>query len=84
MMRNPNWKVYADFSFNVVEEELYNAFQNQLDNNADVKSRTLYGTDYWVVLPKGDLLAKQSRFLTQMVNHQASLLQSVPRAYLGI
>ncbi len=84
MMQNPDWKVYADFSFNVVEEELYNAFQTQLDDNANVKSRTLYGTDYWVVLPKGDLLAKQGRFLNQMVNHQKTLLQSVPRAYLGV
>lgn len=82
MMANPNWKVYADFSFNVAENNLYNIFQSQLDSKPKIASKTLYGTDYWVVLPVGDLLEKQKQFLLQMASHSNNLLRTVPRSYL--
>jgi predicted TIM-barrel fold metal-dependent hydrolase len=82
MMRSSNGKVYADFSFNVVEEELFDTFEAQLTQNPDIAARTMYGTDYWVVLPKGNLLGQQGKFLNKLKNHQKTLLQSVPRSYL--
>ncbi len=82
MMKNPNWKVFTDFSFNVVEKELFNAFGKELNMNPDISDKIMFGTDYWVVLPAGDLLGMQKEFLAQMKDHQTTLLQSAPLNYL--
>jgi predicted TIM-barrel fold metal-dependent hydrolase len=82
MMKNPHWKVFADFSYNVVERNLFNAFEKELNNNPDLTNKIMFGTDYWVVLPSGDLLDMQHEFLEQMKDHQSTLLHSAPLNYL--
>ena len=75
MMGSENGKVYADFSFNIIEEELFGKLRNLLDSNDLVAARTLFGTDYWVVLPSGELLAMQEKFLKKMGPHRENLLK---------
>lgn len=82
MMKNTDWKVYTDFSFNVVEERLFKALKKELDNSTEIAKKTMFGTDYWVVLPAGELLDMQKKFLIQLKNHQTTLLQSAPMKYL--
>jgi hypothetical protein len=82
MMKNPNYIVFADFSFNVVEKELYDAFEKELNNDPEIAEKVMFGTDYWVVLPAGDLLGMQQVFLTQLKNHRNTLLQTAPLRYL--
>ncbi len=82
MMKKPEWKVFADFSFNVVEDNLHEAFYSCLNNNQDILSKILFGTDYWVVLPAGDLLKKQSSFIEKMKEHEKTLLYTAPINYL--
>ena len=82
MMENPDWRVYADFSFNLVENDLFDKFKSELDSRPTVAARTLYGTDYWVVLPAGELLKEQEIFLKKLSNHQDTMLRENPIEYL--
>lgn len=82
MMKNPDWRVFADFSYNVVKESLFTNFKNELDNNPEIGNKVMFGTDYWVVLPAGDLLDMQQRFLTQLQGHKMNLLNTAPLNYL--
>ena len=82
LMRNPNYRIFGDFSFNLVEPELFETFKSDLDNNPEIAKRTLYGTDYWVVLPAGALLAQQKAFLKCMGKHQNSMLRENAIDYL--
>ena len=74
--------VYTDFSFNVVEDNLFSALNEKLTSDPIVKQKTLYGTDYWVVLPAGNLLEKEKLFLSHMSLHKRELLSSNPRKFL--
>lgn len=82
MLHNPEWNVFADFSFNVVEAELFDAFRRELDNNPEIADRIMFGTDYWVVVPAGDLAGMQNEFLKKMKEHQNSLLHTAPLNFL--
>ncbi len=82
MMRNPKWKVYADFSFNLVEEELFDKLKTELDAHPDIAKRILFGTDYWVVLPAGELLNSQEKYLKLLSDHQMNMLQNNAIDYL--
>ena len=82
MMEQPNRRVFTDFSFNVVKKEIFNAFQKVMDKHPKVAEKTMFGTDYWVVLPAGNLLDMQKEFLEQMKDHQATLLRSAAMQYL--
>lgn len=76
--------VYADFSFNVIQKDLFQTFNNVLTSNSTVKERALFGTDYWVVLPSGNLMEAQKEFLAVVANHQEDLIALNPRRYLGL
>ena len=82
MLQNPEWKVFADFSFNVVEEDLFDTFRREVDNHPEISDRIMFGTDYWVVVPAGDLPAMQNEFLKKMKEHQGSLLHTAPLNFL--
>lgn len=72
MAAYPN--VYADFSFNIVDPSLYQAFIKTLKqslNNIEqelVLNRVLFGSDFWVVCGSGDLQESQAIFLQQLEN----------------
>jgi len=84
MLLNPDWKVFADFSYNVADRKTFNQFQKELDERPDIREKVMFGTDYWVVVPSADLLGMQRQFCRQMDKHMDHLLCKVPRAYLSL
>lgn len=74
--------VYADFSFNIISPNSYQRFLATLEANPLVKSRSMFGTDFWVVLGSGNLVKMQEVFINQFVNHHATLFKEVPAEYL--
>lgn len=82
LMENPNLNVFADFSFTLIEEKLFNIFKEVLDSRPEIAARTLYGTDYWVVVPSSKLLEEQDEFLKQLPNHQTAMLRDNIIKYL--
>lgn len=74
--------VYTDFSFNVVEENLFDALIGAMDTKNDIAPKVMFGTDFWVVLPTGDLFKKQSKFLDIMDNHVEKMIKTNPRNFL--
>jgi predicted TIM-barrel fold metal-dependent hydrolase len=55
--------VYADFSFNIESKTAMNNFEKELKQNIIMQKRSLYGTDYWVILPKTNLIKTQKKFI---------------------
>jgi hypothetical protein len=82
MMKNSKYNVYADFSYNVIENGLFSAFEKQLKSDSEIAEKVMFGTDYWVVLPAGNLLDMQKEFLIRMKDHRVTLLQTAPFKYL--
>jgi len=82
MMNNLDWKVYADFSYGLVEDKIYQYQKDKLDNAPTIAGKTLFGTDYWVVLPAGDLLDEQKKFLAFFPDHKHAMLHDNPLKYL--
>jgi predicted TIM-barrel fold metal-dependent hydrolase len=74
--------VYADFSFNVIEEGIFDTFDVFLSNSIKAKERSLFGTDFWVVLPAGSLVERQEDFLITLEDHRDDLISINPRKYL--
>jgi predicted TIM-barrel fold metal-dependent hydrolase len=64
MEKYPN--VYADFAFNFVEEKLAVNLINILIYKEKVRQRTLFGTDYWMVTPEGNLKNEQREFIERL------------------
>lgn len=58
--------VYADFSYNLVEIGLSKNLREIITSKENIRKRTLFGTDYWVVNKEGDLLREQRDFLAIM------------------
>ncbi|MEP1306526.1 MAG: amidohydrolase family protein [Balneola sp.] len=86
MTTYPN--LYADFSFNLESGKTVQAFTKKLfsdDSTGELmRSRTLFGTDFWVVLPMSDLNADQKYFLKAVRNLKDQLLTTNVVKYLGI
>ncbi|MBO6794728.1 MAG: amidohydrolase family protein [Balneolaceae bacterium] len=80
--------LYADFSFNLESDKTVSAFTKKLfadDTDSKLMSkRTLFGTDFWVVLPMSDLNNDQRSFLKAVKGYEKQLLTTNVRNYLGI
>jgi len=80
--------LYADFSFNLESPQTVKRFKKKLlASDADgkvMKSRTLFGTDYWVVLPISDLNKDQKHFLEEMGDLCDKLVTDNVMEYLGL
>ena len=64
MNKYPN--VYADFSYNLEEERIVANLKNVISNDELILSRTLFGSDFWVVNPAGDLDQIQAEFISEI------------------
>lgn len=80
MNKYPN--VYADFSFNVIETSIFDAFKDALDKKPIFSERALYGSDFWVVCPNGNLKKAQETFFNKMGDHLDALVYRNIRNYL--
>lgn len=78
--------VYADFSYNIVEEDkkINNNFFDTIVANSLVRNRSLYGTDFWVAMPLGDLGREQREFISKFETYFATLAIHNPIKFLGL
>jgi hypothetical protein len=65
--------VYADFAFQIVDENASRSLREVLSQKEAYRNKTLFGTDYWVVNPQGNLYNEQTRFL-QTLDHNLNKL----------
>lgn len=82
LLLDDRYQVYTDFSYNVIVGDTYKSLLEVLTEHPKLKDKIMYGTDYWVVLPAGDLAGQQRSFLKEFKVHQEQLLREVPRKFL--
>ena len=82
LIKDVGKRVWADFSFNVVEDNLFDQLRAKLDGDTRVAERALFGTDYWVVLPAGALMPMQEKFFNKMGPHTPGLIRDNILNYL--
>lgn len=73
---------YTDFSFNLIDKEANKNLKALIDKNPLVKSRIMYGTDYWVVLPSEDLSTFIQNFITIMGDDIWDMVYGIPNKFL--
>lgn len=82
------FKVYADFSFNIDSEKASKNLVRKMEQSNNegelLRERTLFGTDFWVILPLSDLIADQRRFVNQIGSLGDNLLKDNVMNYLGL
>ena len=70
--------IYSDFSFNLNDQEATRIFSNRFRSKEPefdkIKSRTMFGTDYWVVVPQSNLISDQYYFLEMLSDFKNDLL----------
>lgn len=80
------YQVYSDFSFNINKELAIKNFTNALKaNNATgqlLKERSLFGTDYWVILPGSNLNEDQQNFIQDSAEMFTALAKTNSLKYL--
>ncbi len=73
-----NHRVFSDFSFNLENKVASDQFEMALEGNHRngelMRERTMFGTDYWVVLPKSDLIDDQEYFLQRVGENAQNML----------
>ena len=78
--------VYSDFSFNLNDEKASRIFCNYFRNSSKeydrLRTRTMHGTDYWVVLPQSNIVADQAFFLDILEDYNDDLLINNPNSFL--
>lgn len=82
LVSDDRYNVFTDYSFNVVETEMWDKLKETLDNNSRVAEKVMFGTDYWVVLPFGDLFSQQEAFMEKFQPYMEGLLVNNPRKFL--
>ena len=59
---------HADFAFNFIYENTHENYIKSLLENELLRSKALFGTDYWVTLFSGNLLDGQEKFFNLLDN----------------
>jgi predicted TIM-barrel fold metal-dependent hydrolase len=79
-----NKNVYADFSYNLIDNKKDSIYFDTVSSDDELTSKLLYGTDFWVVLPAGDLNERQERFLKEASDRDifSKILEENPKKYL--
>ena len=80
--------LYADFSFNLESHTAIKNFKKKLDkddvNGNLMKERSLFGTDFWVILPLSDLFKDQQNFVEETKGLLNDLLKTNVLNYLKL
>ena len=74
--------VYADISYDIVENKFAKVFLDNYDNNITIRNKTLFGTDYWMALAAGDFKKNAGEFLTKCGPRKDKLMHENPMTYL--
>lgn len=78
------YNVYGDFSFNLNDPKSTVAFANRLEKELILQERSMFGTDFWVVLPQSDLNKDQKAFLKKIGSFADQLLIENVLKYLKL
>lgn len=80
--------LYADFSFNLESLTAIKNFRNKLFKDDSIgnlmKERSLFGTDFWVILPLSDLITDQHNFVVETEGLLNELLKTNVLNYLKL
>lgn len=80
--------LYADFSFNLESLTAIKNFRNKLfKDDTDgklMKQRSLFGTDFWVILPLSDLITDQHNFVVETEGQLDELLKTNVLKYMKL
>jgi predicted TIM-barrel fold metal-dependent hydrolase len=80
--------LYADFSFNLESLPAIKNFRDKLFKNdahgALMKERSLFGTDFWVILPMSDLITDQHNFVAETQGLLDKLLKNNVLKYMNL
>jgi predicted TIM-barrel fold metal-dependent hydrolase len=80
--------LYADFSFNLESLTAIKNFRNKLfKDDLDgklMKERSLFGTDFWVILPLSDLITDQHNFVVETEGLLDELLKTNVLKYMKL
>lgn len=80
--------LYADFSFNLESLTAIKNFRNKLDKDDTIgklmKERSLFGTDFWVILPISDIITDQHNFVAETEGFLNELLKINVLNYLKL
>jgi hypothetical protein len=72
------YKAFADFSFNLSDPKATDRFVERLHGNDEdsklMSERCMYGTDFWVVLPRTNLNVVQADFIQKIGKHANAFL----------
>jgi hypothetical protein len=87
MMEDPKTpNVYADFSYNMVDDDAIQAFETALIHKQVYREKTLFGTDHWVSLSGGSVLSGQKHLIASVERAGAleNFIAKNPRKFLGL
>jgi len=80
--------LYADFSFNLESLTAIKNFRSKLFKDDTIgrlmKERSLFGTDFWVILPLSDLITDQHNFVAETEGLLNELLKTNVLNYLKL
>jgi predicted TIM-barrel fold metal-dependent hydrolase len=86
MSNYPN--VYADFSFNQENRKMQSAFLSAISKKTEtaklIRKRSMYGTDFWVVLNKRNFNDDQRAFIDAIGDFKDDFLCNNVLKYLGL
>jgi len=77
--------VYADISFNIYNHKTNDLLRKLLENNKRLAERTLYGSDFYMVVVKGHFRCIKTDFMVIMGDRIIYQIASVnPKKFLGL
>ncbi len=81
MVRYDN--VYADFSYDIFDHKIFGILRKQIEDNSLVAERTLYGSDYYMVVIEGHFRSIKMDFITSMGDQIMNQIAAVnPKRFL--
>lgn len=81
MTRHDN--VYADFSYNISDHKILELLRKKIESNRLIAERTLYGSDYYMVVIGGHFRSIKMDFISSMGDEVMNRIASVnPRKFL--
>lgn len=77
--------VYADLSFNIFDKKIFDLYKRMLSDNKLIRERTLYGSDYYMVVSKGHFRSMKTDFFSFMGDEIINqIAYNNPIKYLGL
>jgi len=69
--------LYADFSYNISYHKIHDLLRKKIEDNALIRKRTLYGSDYYMIVVNGHFRSIKIDFITSMGDEIMTQIASV-------